>query len=94
MIVNQNYDQSWRLARGTGQVFDFGVLPPGKIPGLPGFPGLLAVQVPAGHQRMELRYRPASVIAGTAIAVITLLVSLALWFVERRRAIGTLTPGR
>lgn len=94
VIVNQNYDQSWRLARGTGQVFDFGVLPPGKIPGLPGFPGLLAVQVPAGHQRMELRYRPASVIAGTAIAVITLLVSLALWFVERRRAIGTLTPGR
>ncbi len=55
-------------------------------------PGLLAVNVPAGHQRLELRYRPASVVAGAAISLITLLLSLALWFVERRKAITTPTP--
>jgi len=93
VIINQNYDPSWRLARGTGQVFGFGALHPRGIPGVPSLPGLLAVIVPAGHQRLELRYRPASVIAGAAISLITLLVSLALWFAERRKAITIPTPG-
>ena len=92
VMINQNYDPSWRLTGGTGQVFEFGALPPGGIPGFHSLPGLLAVNVPAGHQRLELRYRPASVIAGAAISLITLLVSLALWFVERRKTIATLTP--
>jgi hypothetical protein len=93
VIINQNYDPSWRLARGTGQVFGFGALHPTGIPGVPSLPGLLAVIVLAGHQRLELRYRPASVIAGAAISLITLLVSLALWFAERRKAITIPTPG-
>jgi hypothetical protein len=88
LVINQNYDPSWRLTGGTGQVFEFGALSP---TGRRDFrlSGLLAVHVPAGHQRAELRYRPTSVIAGAAITLITLLVSLALWFVERRKAIAT-----
>jgi hypothetical protein len=87
LIINQNYHQSWRLVSGSGGVLDFGAFPLREIPGMRVIPGLLAVQVPAGHQRIELRYRPASVIAGTAITVITLLVSLTLWLVEGGNAI-------
>ena len=88
LVINQNYDPSWRLTGGTGQVFEFGALPASEMRDFP-VSGLLAVRVPAGHQRVELRYRPTSVIAGTAITLITLLVSLPLWFVERRKAIAT-----
>ena len=35
LVINQNYDQSWRLTRGTGQVFEFGALLPGKIRDFP-----------------------------------------------------------
>ena len=86
LVINQNYYPSWQLTGGTGQVFEFGPLPPSMTRNVP-VPGLLAVHVPAGHQRVELRYRPASVIKGTAITLITLLMSLALWFVERHKAI-------
>ena len=89
LVINQNYDPSWRLTEGTGQVFELGALPPSALRYFLPVSGLLAVQVPAGHQRVELRYRPTSVIAGTAITLITLLVSLALWLVERRKAIAT-----
>jgi|SRR5271166_528761 len=89
LTINQNYDPSWRLTGGTGQVFGFGALSTGQIRGFPDLPGLLTVNLPAGHQLLELSYRPASVIAGTAITLITLVVSLVLWFVERRKAIAT-----
>ncbi len=88
LVINQNYDKSWRLIRGNGQVFESGARVPTWMWDL-AVPGLLAVHVPAGHQQVELRYRPASLLAGGAISLTTFLVSVAFWFVDRRRSIAS-----
>ncbi len=87
LVINQNYDSSWRLTGGAGKVFEFGALAPAGTREF-SVPGLLAVHVPAGHERVELRYRPASVIAGSAISLTTLLVSVAFLFLDRRKPIA------
>ena len=64
MVVNQNYDVSWRLARGQGEVVSHG--------------GLLAVQLPAGRQQLELRYRSYPFRVGLIISFLTLAVILVI----------------
>jgi uncharacterized membrane protein YfhO len=86
LVINQNYDPSWKVASGTGQVFDLGALAPTRMREF-SVPGLLAVHIPGGRQRIELRYRPASVIVGAAVTLITILVSMAFWFADRRKSV-------
>jgi hypothetical protein len=62
MVVNQNYDYSWKLAKGRGEVFSYN--------------GLLAVRLPPGTQRIRLRYSRYQFIAGLAISLVTVLVAL------------------
>jgi hypothetical protein len=70
MVVNQNYFPSWRLSRGRGEVFSHH--------------GLLAVRVPAGDQRITLSYRDNAFVLGALISMLTMLVALAVMFLERR----------
>jgi len=71
MVINQNYDANWRLARGRGEVFSDG--------------GLLAVRVPAGGQSLRLVYRSYDFALGAAMSLLTCAFALALWSGERRR---------
>jgi hypothetical protein len=45
-----------------------------------------AVRVPAGHHRVEMRYRPASVLLGLAISVVAVIGLLGWTWAERRRS--------
>ena len=70
MVVNQNYDPSWRVTSGPGQIFDQG--------------GLLAVRVPAGKSRIDLRYISRPVLYGLAITLLTAIGAIVLFKLERR----------
>jgi len=74
MVVNQNYDPSWRVTSGPGQIFDQG--------------GLLAVRVPAGKSQIVLRYVSLAVIYGLIITVLTALAAFALTRWESRRPLA------
>jgi hypothetical protein len=64
LIINQNYHPSWRLLEGRGEVSSWN--------------GLLAVSVPAGSQRVTLKYHDCAIPLGAAISLITLLTALAM----------------
>jgi len=61
MVVNQNYDRSWCVTEGNGEVFSHG--------------GLLAVRIPAGEQRITLGYRDRAFAIGAAVTIATLLIA-------------------
>jgi uncharacterized membrane protein YfhO len=69
MVVNQNYDSSWRVNEGIGQVFSEG--------------GLIGVRVPKGEQHLELVYRSYLFYIGALITFVTGALSLFLWRHER-----------
>lgn len=71
MVVNQNYDPSWRVASGPGQAFSQD--------------GLLAVRVPAGKSRIVLKYISISAIYGMIISMLTVLAAFLLFRWESRR---------
>lgn len=64
MVINQNYDRSWRLDRGNGQVFSYN--------------GLLAAHLSTGAQRVELRYRDDPFALGVLLFMVALLLTVAL----------------
>jgi uncharacterized membrane protein YfhO len=70
MVVNQNYDRAWKLYRGEGQVFPYN--------------GLLAVRLPAGTQRLELRYRDDRFAVGVLIFFVGLPLTVAIVRYENR----------
>ena len=72
MVVNQNYDAAWELARGGGEIFSDN--------------GLLAIRVPRGSQTIELVCRGSAFAIGAIISLVTLLGGIALFLRERRRA--------
>src|SRR5208282_1478057 len=53
LVVNQNYDPSWRIVEGAGDVFSEG--------------GLIAVRIPAGKQHIRLAYRSYPFLIGAVI---------------------------
>jgi hypothetical protein len=55
LVINSNYDESWQVVAGQGQTFDYG--------------GLLAVEVPAGPQRLSVAYRSTRFILGVMLAI-------------------------
>ncbi len=71
MVVNQNYDSSWRVTSGPGQTFSHD--------------GLLALQVPAGKSRIVLRYISIATICGMIISILTAFAAFVLIRWESRR---------
>lgn len=65
MVVNQNYDPSWRVMTGTGRTFSEN--------------GLLAVRVPAGKSQVDLRYISLAAIYGFCITLLTATCALVLF---------------
>ena len=70
LVVNQNYDPSWRVTSGPGQILSQD--------------GLLAVRVPAGKSRIVLRYVSIAFICGLLITILTGLLAFALFRREQR----------
>ncbi len=72
MVVNQNYDPSWRVTSGPSQTFSQD--------------GLLAVRVPAGKSRIVLRYISIAEICGLIISMLTAFAAFVLirWESPRR----------
>ncbi len=73
VVVNQNYDPSWRVISGGGPTFSWG--------------GLLAVKVPAGKSRIVIRYISLAAICGTIVSIMTAFVAFVLvrWESRHRR---------
>jgi uncharacterized membrane protein YfhO len=65
MVVNQNYDPSWRVISGLGRTFSQD--------------GLLAVRVPAGKSEVDLRYVSLIAIYGFAITLLTAICAIVLF---------------
>ncbi len=70
LVINQNYDRSWRLVHGDGNVIEFG-------------DGLLGVRVPQGSQTIELRYRDRPFLLGVLITLLTIAAAIAIARRER-----------
>ena len=64
MVINQNYDPSWRVMSGQGKTFSQD--------------GLLAVHVPAGKNQIVLRYISMAAIYGMIISMLTALAAFVL----------------
>jgi hypothetical protein len=64
LMINQNYDPSWRVISGHGQIFSQD--------------GLLAVHVPAGKSQIVLRYVSMAAIVGAAISILTAFAAFML----------------
>ena len=65
LIINENYDRGWRLARGSGRVVSHD--------------GLLAIEVPAGRQRLKVLNLGDGLITGLLISLVTALVAILVW---------------
>ncbi len=65
LVVNQNYDQNWRLAEGKGEVFPEG--------------GLIGVRLPPGTQHLKLVYRSYLFLFGAAVTLLTCIVAFVVW---------------
>ena len=70
VVVNQNYDPSWRIGKGSGEVFSEG--------------GLIGIRLPEGEQELELVYRNYFFYLGAFITFVTGVLSLLVWRHERR----------
>jgi hypothetical protein len=70
LVVNQNYDPSWRVMTGAGRTFSRD--------------GLLAMRVPAGKSLIDLRYISSAVLYGFGISLLTLIGAIVLFRIERR----------
>lgn len=70
LVINQNYDPSWRVTSGPEQTFSQN--------------GLLALQVPAGKSRIVLRYTSFGAICGLIITILTAFAAFGLIRTERR----------
>src|ERR1035437_1125387 len=71
LVVNQNYDPSWRVTSGPGQPLCQD--------------GLLAVRMPAGKSRIVLRYISVAAIWGMIISILSAFAAFMLFRSESRR---------
>jgi len=79
LVVNQNYDPSWRVTSGPGRTFSQD--------------GLLAARVPAGKSRIVLRYVSIAAICGMIISILTAFAAFVLIRWESRRPLRGATDG-
>ena len=73
MVINQNFDPSWRVITGLGQTFSSD--------------GLLAVRVPGGKSRVVLKCISIPAIWGMIISILAALAAFLLFRWESRRAL-------
>ena len=71
LVINQNYDPSWRVVEGSGIATSND--------------GLIAVKVAAGKQHLLLTYRSQAFFIGLGITLTTFAAMLLLWLFERSR---------
>ena len=64
LVINQNYDRSWRVVSGPGQILSKN--------------GLLAVRVPAGKSHIALRFISLALLYGFAITLLTTIAAVVL----------------
>jgi hypothetical protein len=69
LVINQNYDTEWKVNQGRGELFKRN--------------GLLAVEVPAGKQRLELSYHSTSFFHGCLIFLVGLIATVWLYLIQR-----------
>ncbi len=65
LIVNQNYNDGWRVSEGRGELF--------------ASDGLIGVHLPAGTQRLTLIYRSLPFLYGLALSLLACAAMLLLW---------------
>jgi hypothetical protein len=73
LVINQNYDPSWRTVSGAGSTFSDNEL--------------LAVPVKAGKSQVVLRYLSMPALYGLAITIFAVLCALMLVRIERPRIV-------
>ncbi len=71
LVINQNYDPSWRVTSGAGNVYSEG--------------DLIGVRVPAGKTRITLRYVSIPAIVGAIISLFTMCVTVIVIRYDRAR---------
>jgi uncharacterized membrane protein YfhO len=72
LVINQNFDIDWHLESGNGTMASDH--------------GRLAVEVPAGHQRLTLFYRPQHIVLALLMTLGGLVAFVLLWWWERSSA--------
>ncbi len=70
LVINQNYDSDWQVVSGQGEAFKSN--------------GLLAVRIPPGKERLEIRYYPTSFLYGCLIFLLGMVLAIFLHLAERR----------
>ena len=71
LVINQNYDSSWRVTSGAGSVYSEG--------------DLIGVHVPAGKTRITLRYVSIPAIVGAIISLLTICAMVIVIRYDRAR---------
>ncbi len=70
LIINQNMYPGWRVSQGAAS--------------LSAYNGLIAVHLPAGKQRVVLRYVPRDFLLACLITLLALAILIGVWLVEER----------
>src|SRR5262249_8086311 len=65
LVINQNYDRGWHLARGEGLIENN--------------KGLLSVRIPPGEERITLVYRDYSILVGASASAVFVALLVALF---------------
>ena len=71
LVINQNYDSSWRVTSGAGEVYSAD--------------DLIGVRVPAGKTRITLRYVSIPAIVGAIISLLTICATVIVIRYDRSR---------
>jgi hypothetical protein len=69
LIINQNFDIDWQLAAGNGTITSDH--------------GRLAVEIPEGHQRLTIFYRPQYILLALLMTVVGWIAFVLVWWSER-----------
>ncbi len=75
LVINQVYDDGWKLTEGTGTLVDHD--------------GLLGILIASGHQQIRVAYRGVNFRLGMAISILTTIVLFLIWWWERKAVLVT-----
>ncbi len=78
LVINQNFDIDWQVESGNGTVTSDR--------------GRLAVEVPAGHQRLSIFYEPEHMMLALLLTVTGCIAFVLLWWLERPQAARVQIP--
>src|SRR5208337_2653121 len=69
LVINQNMYPGWRVVHGDGEIYSDG--------------GLIAVRVPAGHQKIKIVYRPTHIAWAYLLTFSATAILVGVWRIER-----------